>query len=801
MRSLWILLVALFFAPVLFAQTGTVSLSGMVRDNAGRQPLAFVSITLRKSDSSLVAGTISGEDGRFQLPGVVAGEYLLQLSHAGYTPGWQKLLVGRLSAYLELGIINLAPMAATLSELRVAARQEGPNSRMDRQVFSIQNNISQAGGSVLQAMRNLPGITVSEGGKVQLRGSDRVVVLLDGRQTALTGFGNQAALDNIPASAIERVEIINNPSAKYDANGAAGIINIIYKKSGQQGFNGKLGMTTGLGALLQKKENLPSIRPQYQATPKFNPSLSLNYRKNRFNAFMQGDYLYNKTLNKNDFTTRYYSNGDTIRNQVKRNRITTVGTIKAGVDWQLSDADAVSVSGLYSSEYVRDHGDIPYFNDKLTNRSRLWQFYEDEVNTAATVSANYQHRFQQPGHLLQVMFNYTFHREDEQYFLTDIRPAYTGRDTFMLLADEHVSDLSIDYFRPLKQGRFEGGFKFRQRNIPTNMRFFPGINSPLDTNAAGWARYQETIPALFGNYVYEQKRFELEAGLRWEYVHLSYRVNPDHNTYKSDGYNYVQPFPSVRMGYKLGDQTKLSLYYNRRVDRPDEGDIRIFPKYDDPEILKVGNPALQPQFTNSVEAGLRKELPKGYLYTAVYFRTTNGTITRIGTNLPGSTIIYSVFQNAGRSYNGGIEMLWQHNAGQSFTYNINANLYRNRIAAFSIANKYPVPTLYDAPAEEATSGSVKFNGVFHLRGKTDLQLTAVYLAPDIIPQGKVYARFSLDMGLKKSVQQGNGELFANATDLFNTYRLRKEIKGSNFHFVSTDYYETQVFRTGYAYKF
>lgn len=663
MRSLWILLVALFFAPVLFAQTGTVSLSGMVRDNAGRQPLAFVSITLRKSDSSLVAGTISGEDGRFQLPGVVAGEYLLQLSHAGYTPGWQKLLVGRLSAYLELGIINLAPMAATLSELRVAARQEGPNSRMDRQVFSIQNNISQAGGSVLQAMRNLPGITVSEGGKVQLRGSDRVVVLLDGRQTALTGFGNQAALDNIPASAIERVEIINNPSAKYDANGAAGIINIIYKKSGQQGFNGKLGMTTGLGALLQKKENLPSIRPQYQATPKFNPSLSLNYRKNRFNAFMQGDYLYNKTLNKNDFTTRYYSNGDTIRNQVKRNRITTVGTIKAGVDWQLSDADAVSVSGLYSSEYVRDHGDIPYFNDKLTNRSRLWQFYEDEVNTAATVSANYQHRFQQPGHLLQVMFNYTFHREDEQYFLTDIRPAYTGRDTFMLLADEHVSDLSIDYFRPLKQGRFEGGFKFRQRNIPTNMRFFPGINSPLDTNAAGWARYQETIPALFGNYVYEQKRFELEAGLRWEYVHLSYRVNPDHNTYKSDGYNYVQPFPSVRMGYKLGDQTKLSLYYNRRVDRPDEGDIRIFPKYDDPEILKVGNPALQPQFTNSVEAGLRKELPKGYLYTAVYFRTTNGTITRIGTNLPGSTIIYSVFQNAGRSYNGGIEMLWQHNAG------------------------------------------------------------------------------------------------------------------------------------------
>ncbi len=130
------------------------------------------------------------------------------------------------------------------------------------------------------------------------------MILVDGKQTALTGFGNQAALDNIPASAIERLEIINNPSAKYDANGAAGIINIIYKKMGQEGFNGKIGLTTGLGALWQKQENLPAIRPQYQGTPKINPSVSLNYRKKGINVFLQGDYLYNKTLNKNDFTDR-----------------------------------------------------------------------------------------------------------------------------------------------------------------------------------------------------------------------------------------------------------------------------------------------------------------------------------------------------------------------------------------------------------------------------------------------------------------------------------------------------------------
>ena len=161
---------------------------------------------------------------------------------------------------------------------------------------------------------------------------------MDGKQTALTGFGNQAALDNIPASAIEKIEIINNPSAKYDANGNAGIINIIYKKNKTNGFNGKIGITTGVGAITEKQANYPGIRPQYKNTPKFNPSVSLNYRKNNVNIFLQGDYMYNKTLNRNEFTDRYYTNGNVIKQQVKRNRITTVGTVKGGLDWQI-DAD------------------------------------------------------------------------------------------------------------------------------------------------------------------------------------------------------------------------------------------------------------------------------------------------------------------------------------------------------------------------------------------------------------------------------------------------------------------------------
>ncbi len=804
MRLQRCLVIFSFFLPFFIqAQQNGVTLSGVVKDKSSGTTLQYANVTLRHAtDSNFAMATITNEMGRFNLTKISAGQYLLEVSSVGYIPQWQPVLAGNLSLFLDAGTILLQRDTTLLSEVVVTGlRPDDVGNRLDKKTFSITNNISQAGGSVLGAMKNLPGITVDGEGKVQLRGSDKVMVLIDGKQTALSGFGNQAALDNIPASAIDRIEIINNPSAKYDANGAAGVINIIYKQNKQEGWNGKIGFTTGLGALWQKKENLPGIRPQYQATPKINPTLSLNYRKKGINAFVQGDWLYNKTLNKNDFTERFYTNGDTIKNQVKRNRITTVGTVKAGIDWQLNSTNSVSVFGLFSSEYVRDNGDLPYFDSKLLNRSRLWQFYEDEVNSAATASLSYQHKFTQPGHLLNVGFNYTFHREDEKYFLTDNRPTYIGKDTFMLIADESVADVTIDYIRPLKHGRIESGAKFRRRGIPTNMQFFPGINSPLDTNAAGKAKYSETIPALYTNYIYETAKFELEAGLRLEYVKLNYNVNPDHNTYKSDGYSYTQPFPSLRLGYKWNEHNKLSIFYNRRVDRPDEVDIRIFPKYDDPEILKVGNPALQPQFTNTIEGGYKRGIGKGYIYAAIYYRTINKTITRIGTIVPNSTIIYSVFQNAGRSYNTGVEAIIQQTWSKIFSFNTNVTIYKNHINAFTVQNLYPVPTTFRSGSQEATSGNIKFNGFFHFGKATDVQLTAIYLAPDVIAQGKIYSRFSVDAGLKKAVQKGKGEMFLNASDVFNTLRIRKKISGEGFQFTSTDYYETQVFRIGYSYKF
>ena len=794
------MIVQLSFLGTAHAQT-SVTVSGLVKDKYSKAVLSFVNVVLKtEKDSSFVSGTVTNEEGRFTLSKIKSGNYYLEVSYIGFKTTKQALFIGNLTEYLDIKNIEIEEESTSLQEVVITGKTAEIGEKMDKKTFSLKDNISQSGGSVLQAMQNLPSVTVQDG-KVQLRGNDKVTVLIDGKQTALTGFGNQTGLDNIPASAIEKIEIINNPSAKYDANGNAGIINIIYKKNKQNGFNGKLGFTTGLGSLWVRKENLPTIRPQYTFTPKINPSVSLNYRKNKVNVFFQGDYLYTETLNKNEFVTRYYDNGDIINSQLKRNRNTHFTTLKSGFDYAINDQNSLTISGLFGSEKIIDRGDQPFFNSDFSERNRLWQFLEDELKTTIMATASYQHKFKEAGHLLNIGFNYTFHREDEKYFYDNYLPTSTGTDAFKLLSDEQVYDFNFDYIKPLKYGRIETGIKLRNRNIPTNMQFIPGVNSVIDANAGGWATYKELIPAAYGNYIFENKKWEAELGLRIEYVKIQYDVNPDHVVYKSDGYNYTQPFPNLRLAYKINENNKVSVFYNRRVDRPNEVDIRIFPKYDDAEIIKVGNPALRPQFTNSVEMGYKKSWEKGSLYNAIYHRFADGTITRISSTVPPSNLIYATFQNVNKSYNTGIETVLAQEVSKLYAFNINLNAYRNKIDAFTVENKYPTTNTFSADQQEIYSGNIKLNNTFHFPKNIDLQLTSIYLAPDIIPQGKIKSRFSLDLGLKKTIQKGKGELFFNASDLLNTMVIKKEINGQDFNYTSNDYYETQVIRLGYSYKF
>lgn len=802
MRIIIISVCAIFLISTqLLAQVSQVSISGIVRVESNRSPLPYVNVVLfQGTDSTFVAGTISNEQGFFTLSGIKPGQYTLRLSSIGYNRVFLPLQVGRLSAFLDLGTIYLSESAARLGEITVQAERDAIQEQLDKKSYSLQDNISQLGGSVLQAMQNLPGITVDRDGKIFLRGSDKVAILLDGKQTAITGIGAQAGLDNIPASAIERIEIITNPSSRFDASGNAGVINIIFRKESKEGFNGRAGFVFGLGGLTEKRANLPNMRDQYRFTPKINPSISGNYKKGAVNIFVQSDLLWHKQMMKSELMDRVYMSGEGITQQYQENRTQPIFNFKAGLDWNFNPSNTLSFSTLFNHREYTDLGDIPYLNTVTRQQTRFWEYYENEVNQTFFATVSHAYSFIQPGHKIVSSLNYSYRHKDEEFFFDNTLPNSVGTDTTGLVADEHIWDLTVDYTKPLQSGRIELGTKQRSRIFPNDIFFNPGFNSILDPGLDGTAEYQEFLSAGYANLVYERNQWEVEGGLRLEYEEVDYLVDPDHIVYKSDGFEYLSLFPSIRATRLIDEYSRISAYYNRRVDRPEESALRVFPTYANPEILVLGNPGLEPQFTQSFELGYRRSWSDGYISGVAYHRIIDNTITRILTPVPGTSRLNSVTQNADQSLNTGLEWVLSQKFG-IMNLNASANLYQNRISGFTIVNAYPYDITFSRGEESNYTGNVKMNGLFKFKSGLDLQLTGTYLAADILPQGKIYPRYSLDVGLNWKIQGGDGELFVNASDLLNTLVMEQEIDGIGFKIRSKDYYETQVIRLGYQYRF
>lgn len=803
MKNIFLTIFAILFTLQISAK-GDGVISGRLFDNSTKEPLPFATVTINAGEK-MVAGTVSGEDGRFNIDGIDEGEYLVVCSFIGYKQAEIPLLAGKLNTIFDLGRIFLEPASENIDEVIISAKREIVSSGLDKKTFNIENNISQSGGSVLDAMRNLPGITIDQEGKVLLRGSDKVSVLMDGKQSSLTGFGNQKGLENIPASNIERIEIINNPSAKYDAKGMAGIINIIYKKEKETGFNGDVGLNVGLGELTTRKNNLPNIMDKYAFTPKLNPSVSLNYRTKKVNLFLQSDGIVRRKVNTNEFSTREYTDGTpAIESQFLENRSQQEYNIKSGFDWFIDDNNTLTLFALFQDEYHIDRGDVPYDYVSTGIRKRLWTWAEDENTRFINYAANFTHKFAEPGHELEAGFLYTKGGEDELFPFTDSSEVRVSTDETHLLVDEIITDFNMDYVKPLRAGRVELGTKIQFRKIPISYKINPGQNSIIDPNLGEWSEYNEDIVALYGNYVYESKKTEIEAGLRVENSMVKYDIDPANIYYtKNDDYNYFSFFPSIRLTRKMNDNNKLSVFFNRRVDRPGEFELRPFPKYDDPEILKTGNPYLRPQFTTSIELSYKTNWKNGSVYISGFYRSINDIFSRVYTNdtTAATTVVNAIPQNIGEGSNLGFELGFEQTITKFWDVNGSLMWYQNQINAFSGTSIYPYPQPFSFDKTSANTWNFKLNNEIALSEETELQVTAIYYAPDIIPQGETDSRFSFDLGLKKKVFEGKGEITLAATDLFNTFGIRKTIYGNGFTLNAENYYETQVVTVGMKYKF
>ncbi len=795
-----------FFSHILFAQSeGT--LSGRVFDKSTNQPLPYATITIETKDSlNMIAGGIAQEDGAFSLLGVPKGDYLVSITFTGYQTVKMPLLMGELNTNFDLGKIYLEPAAQQLDELVVEGQREIVSSGLDQKSFNVDNILSQSGGSVLDVMKTMPGVTVDQEGKVILRGSDKVAVLIDGKQSSLTGFGNQKALDNIPAANIERIEIINNPSAKYDASGMAGIINIIYKKEKESGFSGDVGLSLGLGAFsTPPREDLPTELGSFKNNPKAIPSLNLNYRTPKLNYFLQSQVILQEALPNNEFTIRNYADRRNTISQVPENRRQVHYILNGGVDWNLDDKNTLTFSGIYDFERHVDTAQVAYIDQNVERRYRFYTWNEEEVTGYINLSAQYKHKFEAAGHTLDAGLQYTRGWEDETYSLNDSSAVRQGKDKTNILAIEHTSTASIDYVKPLLSGRLEAGAKVRIRRLPVEYTITPGENSIIYPDLGDWSRWGEDLYAAYLNYVLEQTFFDIEGGLRAEQTDVFYNLDPVNAYYPTnDDYDYFRLFPNIRFTYKINENNRLSAFYNNRVDRTGEPELRVFPKFDDPELLKVGNPYLRPQFTQTFELAYKHLWNTGSAYIAGFHRIIEDPFMRIFAIDSSNTdynIINKTYQNTGGATNTGVELILTQDIKDFAKLSGSFNWYSNHIEAYTGTILFPYERPFSIAESDDNTWDFKLNGLFNLPKDIQLQLTGIYYAPKNIPQGEQLSRSSVDLGVKKGAMNGKGELTFSISDMFYRFGIRQDIVEEAFTARYENNYETQVMRVGFKYKF
>lgn len=753
----------------------------------------------------MVSGAVTDAEGNFHIDGIYPGRYFLETSFLGYQTTITEVFVGKINQYLDLGTIILDEDRQILGEVVVEGDRATLSNKLDKKSYGVADNLVQSGGSVTDVMRTLPGVTVDQEGQILLRGSDKVTVLIDGKANALTGYGNQKGLDNIPAANIESIEIINNPSAKYNAAGMAGIINIIYKKDHQKGLTGEVGITAGLGALSKRKKDLPTSLGSYSVNPKLTPSLNLNYNTSKLNFFLQSSVLFQEKLPNNEFTIRFYEDQRIIASQVPENRKQTHYIVNGGVDWNLNENNMITFSGIFDYESHVDTSQVPFINQHLDNgRFRFYSWNEEEITGFANINLHYKHQFPQPGHTFNAGFQFTKGWEDESYFLQDSSSVRQAPDTTMLLAEEFTTNLSADYIKPLSSGRIEVGTKFQWRRIPVDYTVGRGQNSIIYPGLGDWSKWGENIYAAYLNYVFEKPDFDIEAGLRAEYTDVFYTIAPENIYYQeNDAYHYFELFPNLRLTYNLDENNRVSVFYNRRIDRPGEPELRIFPKYDDPELLKVGNPYLRPQFTRAFELAYQLDWQQGSLYLAGYHRIIKDQFLRIYDEdlTSAGIIINKIYQNTGDATNTGLEVIFSQRLADFWKFSSGFNWYRNRIDPFEGILRFPSERDYQLPSSRDNTWDLKMNHQLEISKNMKIQLTGIYYAPRNIPQGRQFGRSSVDLGIRESVMKGRGEISGSFSDIFNNFGIKQELMGNGFVAVYENFYETQVFRMGFKYKF
>jgi outer membrane receptor protein involved in Fe transport len=762
-------------------------ITGKVVNSKTGNPMGYTNVSLFNEENELITGAVTSAEGTFTLQ-ALPGSYNLRIQFVSYETINKPVQVNE--EQVDIGKIAMSEDVDQLSEIVIEARKPQMEMKLDKRVFNVGQDLSNVGGSAENILDNLPSVTVDVDGNVSLRGSQNVRILINGRPSGFVGMDGSSGLNSIPADMIESIEVITNPSARYEAEGNAGIINIVLKKDEKAGINGSFSINTGYPLILGASANL-------------------NYRKNRLNFFGSYGVRYDENFG-GGFRDQVFfddSREDSafLYNDIYRFRQDLSHNFRFGLDYNFNESTILTGSLLYriseednltENEFINRNSERGLVSRVLRTQNEIEseEVLEYNLNFTKTFNDNDDHKL-----TADVQYRNNSDVEDSD-ITTDTLSYEAELLQEVSLIDEFSEDwlLQAAYMKPFnKETSLEIGWRTTLRNIDNSFRVQQqqqdGSFQDLDQFTNDFV-FKENIHALYAIFNKEWSQWSFQTGLRVENtdIRTEFRVNSDSLI---DREPFTNIFPSVFLTYGINKQTDLQVSYSRRIDRPGFWSLNPFSNFGDNTNIRIGNPNLNPEYTDSYEIGLMNNFDNATLYSGVYYRRTEGVVQRINTVVNG--VIFRQPQNLGFRNSVGLEQTYSHDLNQWWQLNGNVNIFYQQVTSGDARDAEGKLINLDAETFTLTS---RITSQMTFWDDFTFQLSGFYRAPEREPQRLRRSFYMIDLGLSKDLFKGNGTLSFSVRDLLNSRIWRTTTTTSSTEFNSEFQWRTRTFRLTLDYR-
>lgn len=773
-----------------YAQTGTNTptagrLSGKVLD-AKSTPVAYATMTLLKADSSVVNGDLTKDDGTFSIFPTGYGSFILRINAIGFEPKYVSgISLSAESAEKNLGSIRLSINPNILGEVQVTGEKAQVELSFDKKVFNVEKNITATGGSASDVLKNIPSLSVDPDGNVALRNKE-ATVLIDGKPATLLGGDVASALQSLPGSSIQTVEVITNPSARYDAQGMAGIINIVTKRDSRFGLNGNVSIGAG-------------------TRDKYNGALGLNLRNDKWNLFLNSNFKLNRNYQRTT-NERFNADGSLVSRSFEDNIRRFGGFFNTiGAEYTIDKRNTISFTENLNSMLWGGAGTTDFLLYNNGERYQSQVRHSDNVGKplSSSSSLDYKHKFVKQGQELSsnVTFAKTWVNRDQEFitsFLDADGISYSPTSRQLAPGGGTNSSLNAqaDFTTPFatKTGKLDAGIKaqlfwFESSNNATNDT---GSGAFRDMTLQNDYKYDQQIYAAYASYSDQLgKKWSYQAGLRSEYAKYSGTSSAIGG--KNYSNEFLNLFPSAYLSYKPGKTDAFYLSYTRRINRP--GFFQLMPYVDvsNPQDTSSGNPALIPEFIHNSELNWSHNYEKGHMLMAsAYFQYTENLIDRVRRFYADGTSFQQP-QNLASGTTYGMELTGKVQLMQGWDATANVNLFHNDIQGTNID-----PTLTNS----GYSWFAKLASNLRLPKGFSFQMNGAYEAPKVAAQGKTQEVYWLDLAVRKALWNNKANIVLNVSDIFNTrkYTTDYSFAGGAYQSIYRDR-ETRIGNITFTYRF